>query len=402
MAGAANQAGSFPLVDFDYRRDPALLEQGWRRWDELREAHPVFAVPFEDRHVWICAGYDAVHDAARAYETFSSRTLDVFGPKKLPEQRIIPAEIDPPLHSDYRQMVLRDFAPAAIDAMQDQLREFASDLIDELVPRGECDFITDFAKRFPTEIFMLMMGLPIEKSQWMIERSDTVLHHRGTPEDLERAAAAQAEIEVLLSELIADRRAEPRDDLMSRIVESDIDGRPISDTEIRNYSYTLYLGGLDTVAMQLGHMFSFLANNDGHRQQIIDDPSIIPGASEEMLRAFPILTTGRVVTEDIEFHGCPMKKGDRLLFSTVAASRDSSQFPNPYAIDFRRSPNRHLSFGAGPHRCLGSNLARSELVIALQEWHRRIPNYQIGGDGTVHYHGGAILGLDALPLVWNT
>lgn len=391
-----------PFADFDYRADPALLATGWHRWDELRDAHPVFAVPAEEHRVWIAAGYEAVRDAAQDYVTFSSSTLDVYGPLKDPDQRIIPAEIDPPVHGAYRQMVLRDFAPAAIEAMEPDLRSFAADLIDELAPRGGCDFIADFAKRFPTEIFMSMMGLPIDRAEWMVGLADAVLHHRGTPEDLERAQEAQAAIEELLTELISARRAEPRDDLMTRIVTATVEDRPIEDFEIRNYAFTLYLGGLDTVAMQLGHMFHFLATNEGHRRQILDDPGLIPNASEEMLRAFPILTTGRVVTSDVDFHGCPMKAGDRLLFSTAAASRDCAQFPDPYEIDFHRSQIRHLSFGAGPHRCLGSNLARAELTIALREWHARIPDYEIAGDATVHYHGGAILGLDALPLTWGT
>jgi cytochrome P450 len=390
---------STPYVDFHYRTDEEYLTRPWERLGEIREDYPVFAAPFDDYNVWMVSGYDHVRDAFQDFATFSSHTLNAYGPANHPDERIIPAEIDPPLHGQFRQMVLGHMSPSSIKAMEPRLRSLAVELIDGFKDRGQCEFIADFAKKYPTQIFMIIYGLPLEKADYMVGLSDAYLHAGNDEGSQQRAMNALTEIGEFLVDLIASRRAEPQDDLLSYLMTQTVDDRPITDLELKNYSITLYLGGLDTVAMQLGHMFAFLASHPEHRQQILDDPALIPSASEEMLRFFPILTPGRYVMEDTEFHGCPMKKGDRILVSTVGAGRDSAGFSDANTIDFTRTSNRHLSFGAGPHRCLGSHLARAELVIGLEEWHTRIPHYRLA-DEHLHYHGGAVLGLENLDILW--
>lgn len=387
-------------VEFHYRGDTEYLRRPWERIGELREEHPIFPTRHEDYRVWMVTGYDEVREAFQRFETFSSHTINAYGPANQPDERIIPAEIDPPLHGEFRQMILGHLSPRSIEAMEPQLRDLSTTLIDGLVERGQCEFISAFAKKFPTRIFMALYGLPLDQADYMVRLSDDYLHAGADVVSQQRSSDALAEIGEFLADLIAQRRAEPREDLLSHLMTRTVEGRAITDLELKNYSITLYLGGLDTVAMQLGHMFAFLARNDGHRQQIIDDPSIIPSASEEMLRYFPILTPGRYVVDDVEFHGCPMRSGDRILVSTVAAGRDSAGFEDADTVDFTRSPNRHLSFGAGPHRCVGSHLARAELVIALEEWHRRIPHYHLADD-QLEYHGGSVLGLERLDLAWD-
>jgi cytochrome P450 len=397
--GTTNQ-DKVPTLDFNYRADEAYLRDPWQRISQLRDEHPIFATPFEDRNIWMVSGYDQVREAFQRHDVFSSHTLNVYAPANHPDQRIIPAEIDPPLHGQFRKMILPHMAPSSIDAMEPELRQLAVELIEGFGGRGECDFIGEFAKQFPTQIFMTMMGLPLDKAEYMIRLVEIYAHQGADDESRETSLAAKVEIGDFLSKLIAERRASPRDDLISHLLTQEVDGRPVTDLELRNYSVTLYLGGLDTVAMQLGNMFLFLATNHGHRQQLLDDPSLIPAASEEMLRYFPILTPGRYVQEDVDFHGCPMKKGDRLLVSTVGAGRDPNGFDDADVVDFTRPVNRHLSFGAGPHRCVGSNLARMELVVALEEWHRRIPHYRLADDD-LSFHGGGVLGLNGLRLEWD-
>lgn len=398
---SSGQQRAIPTAPFDHRSDPELLRSPWERVGQLRDQHPISATPLGERHIWYVAGYDQVRDADQRPDLFSSTTLNVYGPENEPDRRIIPAEIDPPEHGAYRQMVLGHLSPGAIRAMEPRVRDRAAELVDALVGRGGCEFISDFSKKFPTQIFMMLMGLPIDQAEYMVDLSDAYLHAGDDETSQQRAMAAYDEIEQFLYGLIAERRANPRDDLLTHLTECDVSGRPITDVEVKNYSVTLYLGGLDTVAMQLGHMLAFLAQHDDYRAQILGEPELIPSAVEEMLRYFPILTSGRVVTQDVEFHGCPMRKGDRMLVATVGAGRDGNEFDAADEVDFRRTPNRHLSFGAGPHRCVGSHLARAELVIGLEEWHRRIPHYSIEG-GPLHYHGGAIIGLDRLDLVWAT
>ena len=168
-------------------------------------------------------------------------------------------------------------------------------------------------------------------------------------------------------------------------------------------SLVLLLGGLDTVKSQLGYMFYHLATHDDDRQRIIDEPEIAPAAVEEFLRAFAIVMDGRKLAQDIDFHGCPMKKGDMVMLTLAAASRDTTEFDHADQVDFDRKAVTHFSFASGPHRCLGSHLARLELKVVLEEWHKRIPHYQL--DPTRRpdqiVESGPQLGLSALPLVWE-
>jgi cytochrome P450 len=184
-------------------------------------------------------------------------------------------------------------------------------------------------------------------------------------------------------------------------LDCEVDGERLTQDEAYAFTYLLFMAGLDTVTNSLGFTWMFLAQHPGHRRQIVEDPRIIPDAVEELLRYYSFVgITNRTVSRDLEFAGVAMRGGDRIMLPTSAAGRDDEQFPDAQVVDFGREPNRHLAFAAGPHRCLGSHLARAELRIALAEWHRRIPEYRIAGTG-VTYHGGALGGPTALSLEWS-
>lgn len=401
---AAKQADR-PLLqerpDFDHRDDPGLLHEPWDRWNELRAESRIAVRPYEDYKIWILADYDDVRESLQRYDLFTSKNLNVYGPMKEPDLRIIPAEIDPPDQAAYRQMILSYLSPKRVTEMTPHIRERAVELIEGLAGKGRCDLMKDFSKKFPTYIFMELFGLPTEDLDQVSQWADTNLHAGSDPESQAVAQAAMAEIHDYLRALARKRRAEPADDLMSCLVTSDFNGRKLSDAEIIGYSVTLYLGGLDTVASEFGFMFHFLAQNPDHRRQLVETPAIIPNAVEEFLRYFSIITLGRTVAQDVEFKGCPMRAGDRVMISTVAAGRDEREFADAEKVDFNRKLNRHLAFGAGPHRCIGSHLARAELIIGLEEWHKRIPEYRLSA-GDIHRHGGVVLGLGHLPLEWDT
>jgi cytochrome P450 len=250
------------------------------------------------------------------------------------------------------------------------------------------------------------MGLPIDKLADFMVWEDKILHP--TPEsDPDRSVALSAMTEVMayFGAVIAQKRADPAtrgDDIVSHAIKWDIDGERPSDGDLMSCMLLLFMAGLDTVAAQLSYAFHHLATHPGDRQKIVDDPSRVPAAVEELLRAHSIVLTARIATKDIEFHGCPIKQGDMVAFPLALANRDPQVLQRGGTVDLDAPRFRHLSFGAGPHRCLGSHLARQELVIALQEWHRLIPDYEIADTSQVVEHTGGVYGIDSLPLRWST
>ena len=387
-----------PVLDgFHYGTDPGLLASMWERWDELRQDHRFFkTVDNGPDLVWVMTRYADIHDALRDYELFSNECVQVTDP--VGAHRWIPEELDPPEHGKYRQLLTPRFAPSAVDALEPRVREVCVGLIEQFADKGSCDFFLDFARLFPTTIFMEIMGLPVDRSGEFLQWAHNLMH-AGASDPAQREEATM-KIMGFLGQLVADRRSQPQDDLMSDLVTAEIDGQPIGDMELLEMCFLLYMAGLDTVAGELGAFFHHLATHQDDRRQIVNDPVCISDAVEELLRAYAIVTTGRLITRDVEWNGCPMKAGDRVLLPTPSANRDDAAFENSMSVDLSRQANRHIAFGAGPHRCVGSHLARLELGVALEEWHRRIPNYSLDTSEPLKFHSGGVAGYEKLPLIW--
>lgn len=385
---------------FDHATSPELLGGSFGGWGRLRAEGRAFRSDIGGSYdLWYLLRYEDIRAALQDYELFSSRSIQYLGDSP---QRMLPEELDPPEHSKYRRLLNTPLAPNAIRARTEQIRLFCVSLIEDIAPRGECDFLTDFAQRFPTTIFMDLMGLPADKTAEFIARAQTVLHLTGDQDpDFRRRAAAAIDIIADIGAAVASRRAEPRDDLISGLVSSTVDDRLLTDDELYQLGFLLYLAGLDTVANVLTYSFRYLAANPGLRRLLRSEPDRVPDAVEEFLRYFSIASTVRVVTRDTEFAGCQMKAGDRVVLPTASAGRDANQYPDPDEFRLDRFPNPHLAFGAGPHRCAGAHLARLELRIALEEWHRKIPDYELVADRPVTEYVGAVAGLTALPLRWQ-
>lgn len=385
---------------FDHATSPELLGGSFGGWGRLRAEGRAFRSDIGGSYdLWYLLRYEDIRAALQDYELFSSRSIQYLGDSP---QRMLPEELDPPEHSKYRRLLNTPLAPNAIRARTEQIRLFCVSLIEDIAPRGECDFLTDFAQRFPTTIFMDLMGLPADKTAEFIARAQTVLHLTGDQDpDFRRRAAAAIDIIADIGAAVASRRAEPRDDLISGLVSSTVDDRLLTDDELYQLGFLLYLAGLDTVANVLTYSFRYLAANPGLRRLLRSEPDRVPDAVEEFLRYFSIASTVRVVTRDTEFAGCQMKAGDRVVLPTASAGRDANQYPDPDEFQLDRFPNPHLAFGAGPHRCAGAHLARLELRIALEEWHRKIPDYELVADRPVTEYVGAVAGLTALPLRWQ-
>jgi cytochrome P450 len=385
---------------FDHATSPELVGASFGGWSRLRAESPAFRSDVGGTYdLWYLLRYADIRAALQDYELFSSRSVQYVGDSP---QRMLPEELDPPEHAKYRRLLNAPLSPSAIRTREEQIRTLCVTLIDEIAPRGKCDFLTGFAQRLPTTIFLDLMGLPAGKATEFIARAQTVLHVTGEQDpDFSQRATAAMEIIADIGAAVASRRETPRDDMISRLVTSTVDDRLLTDDELYQLGFLLYLAGLDTVANVLTYSFRFLAGRPDLRSLLRDEPDKIPHAVEEFLRLFSIASTVRVVTGDTMFAGCPMKAGDRVVLPTASAGRDGAQFPDPDEFRLDRVPNAHLAFGAGPHRCAGAHLARLELRIALEEWHRRIPDYQLADDKPVTEYVGAVAGLTALPLRWQ-
>jgi cytochrome P450 len=317
-------------------------------------------------------------------------------------QTLLPEELDPPEHGKYRRLLNASLSPDAVAKLEPEIRERCAALIDEVADAGACDFVRDVGLRFPTAIFLQLMGLPTDHVDELVALARTILHTSAVEDpDLSIRATAAFEIVGHLTAAFDARRAQPADDLVSVLLAGTVDDRPLSDDELVGMGFLLYLAGLDTVANVLAYSVRHLAQDDDLRRALRSDPERWPTAIEEFLRFYSIATTARVVTRDVEFAGCPMRAGDRIVLPTAAASRDPEIFEHADTFDPARPANRHMAFGAGPHRCVGAHLARLELRVAMEEWHRRIPDYAVAPDAVIHESVGAVAGMDSLPLTWT-
>ena len=347
--------------------------------------------------------YDHVVEALQMPDVFSNEVISALTPEHSID--LLPQYLDPPEHTTMRRVLNRWFSPAAVRRIEPDVLSRCVELIEELRPRGECDLVADFAIRFPTDMFLKSLNLPVEDGDEFLARVEKIF--RGfAGKDLDEAAKAFAWINDYFGRAIDEREKEPLDtetDFISRLLVSNLDGVPIDRKTIITICSTLMLAGLDTTRSALGYIFHHLAKRPELRHRLTAEPSRWPKAVEEFIRLYPLVfTDGRLVTRDIEFHGVQFRAGDIVWLGLSSANHDPKKFADPLEFDADRDHiNHHLAFGAGPHRCLGMHLARHELVIALTEWHKRIPDYELAiGDDQLHERG-AQLAIDRLPLRWD-
>jgi len=391
-------AGECPVLQYDdINADVTGAGEHFALFDRLREEAGMRLGDARGHEFWLVSRMEEIREAFQTPEVFSNSAVVPYMPD--PPYKWIPEMLDAPEHTVWRQLLGPFFAPSVVNSMEAKMRAQFTAIIDDVIDRGECDFVQDVALRFPNTIFMEMLGLPVEQAAQFQEWETRILH--GSSErTVEDSYAAMVEVQTYFGELIADRRANPRDDILSKSLAFSIDGQPVSDEDLLGFLLLLFMAGLDTVAMQLSYSFLHLASHDEDRQRIVDDPSLIPSAIEEFVRYYAFVTPGRKVVQDTELGGCPVRAGQMVYLPLVSANRDPRAFPDAGEVLSDRSPNPHIGFGAGPHRCLGSHLARRELKIALEEWHKRIPHYRLETGVPITEHGGQI-GLDNLPLKWD-
>ncbi len=383
---------------YDISRQPGPAGAHFTAIDRLRERHRWFWNDFAQGY-WVLTRFDDIREAFQTPEVFSNHSIVATDPD--PKYRFLPSYTDPPQHMKYRKLLNRWFSPAAVERVRPELRQLSARIVDDVVGAGKCDFLTAYGDRYPSEVVTVMMGLPIETAPFFVECAHKISGGVSSPGDRSGPVAAMDDIKRFYADVMADRRRSPRDpdtDLVTSLLQGTIDDRVLDDEEILDICMTLSFGGIDTTKGVLGWSLWHLATHDDDRRWVVEDPSIIPIAVEELLRAYPIVNMARKVRGDTEFHGCPMKKGDMVLLTIQAATRDPEVFSEPEVVRLDRSPNRHIAFGASEHRCLGSHLARAELQISLEEWHRRIPEYRVASGAEIVSKGTH---MQELPLVWT-
>lgn len=364
----------------------------------IRDAGPVAR---DDHGAYVIIAQDAAEYVLKNPGLFSSkRAFDGVG-SPVP---MLPIAYDPPEHTRYRRVLQPFFSPRSVAPQLESLRRLAGELIDGFAGRGECDVTSDFAIPFPAEVFLTLFGLPLEDRDRLVRWKDAVLNaatFRGAEAPSDEATKAGAELYGYLVGHIERRRREGgTDDLLGQLLADDSDER-LTDHELLGLSFQFVLAGLDTVTSALSTSFAILATHPELRRQIVDDPSVIPDAVEELLRVDgPVHVLPRVATQDTEVAGHLIPAGSVVNVAVGAANRDPAEHPDPDTVNFRRQ-ERHLALGGGPHRCLGSHLARMEMRVAFEEWHRRIPEYQLrpGDRPQVPWPSGMI-GYDSLRLVF--
>lgn len=382
------------VVAFDRFNAPELQRCPHRGVAELFQRSPDIFYTTGDRGHWVVGRATVARDMLRQPDKFSSDPRH--NPANARTPPTLPNQCDPPLHTGLRRIINPFFSPAGVQRLEQDVRTLAATLIDAVLPRGRCEFVTELAQRFPVELFMRMANAPLDDRERLIAMVDRFTR---APEIGERLAALQ-ELGDYLQVMIAEREATPGDDLVSLVVHGQVDGRALTPDEKRGMVTLLFLGGLDTVSAMLSFIMAYLGQHPAQTRRLVDDPPVLGSAIEELMRVHGVAGTERGVTQDMDYHGVSFKAGDRLVFPAHVYGLDDQLVDDPLRVDFDRPVSSHLVFGSGPHRCVGSHLARLEMRVFLEEWLRRIPLFSVDAEGDLPTRGGLVWSPVAVPLVW--
>jgi cytochrome P450 len=365
---------------------------------EVQQSHPgIFWTPRSGGH-WVVTRADDIEAIQRDYRRFSNRRITV--PPAPPQVPLaIPLELDPPRHSAYRRPLMTALQPSEVRGLADKVKDIAIEAIEAFQARGHCEFVSEFAQILPIHIFLDLVDLPRSDKDTLLPIVNRALR---APEFADRMQGHML-IDDYLRDVVRARRAEPGDDLISKVVNVPIDGEKIAEDEALRFANLLLFGGLDTVAAMLSFVVLFLARNPNDRKVLctrLDDEKYLDGVVEELLRRHGVAMTSRIVAEDTEYSGVNLREGDVIMPATPFVGLDSTRFANPLTVDFERKGAAHGTFGNGPHACPGAALARREVKVFLQQWLSRIPDFKIADERTVALESGLVLGVKSLELVW--
>jgi cytochrome P450 len=384
--------------DFDHT-DPRWTENPFPIWEELRSECPVVHTK-RFLGCYLPTTYQAVKEVAYDTEHFSSRRIIVRDVRPETLGTAPPITSDPPEHKPAKQLLLPPFTPDAMKRLEPRVRAICNELIDEFIADGQCDAAARYTKHIPVRAIAHMLGIPEKDGdlfiKWIHEILELGIKDNGA---LMRAVEEMTEY---FTGHIEQRKQHPTDDLISTLMRaSHQNGQPLSDAHVQGSLRLLLIAGIDTTWSAIGSSLWHLAKTPADRKRLVAEPELLPMAIEEFLRAYSPVTMAREVMKETTISGCPVKPGNMVLLSFPAANRDPAMFPDADKVVIDRKENRHAAFGLGIHRCVGSNLARMEMTVAIEQWLKRIPDFSLDPAGRVTWSEGTVRGPRQLPILFG-
>lgn len=399
--GPADHVAPELVRDFDIFALPPGVEDPIAHWATLvgDDTPPIFYTPCNGGH-WVLLDYEHIREAYRDHARFSTYQTPV--PPIEPYPVMQPQGVDPPEHKRFRSLLAPLFTPAAIARMENEIRRHARELIAPFAGRGRCDFVREFSAVLPTGMFLHLMGMPEERLAEFHALSDVFMRSN----DEAVRAANIADIYAVIDDHLAWRATHPGDaDLASVLLGArDEHGQPFPHQDLLNCGFLLFVAGLDTVTSTMTCIWRFLATDETARHHLrasLANRERLSAATEELLRINAVANLYRRVQQDLEFHGVRMRRNDRVVLPNSIANRNARVFANPTTIDLEREVNTHMTFGVGPHRCIGAHLAKAEIMVSLQEWLVRIPDFRLEPGVGIEAYTGPVMGMRNLPLRWS-
>jgi cytochrome P450 len=384
----------YDIFDPDYVRDPAPT------WAELRGCPIAHTERWGGS--WLPTRYDDIHAIAHDVDHFSSTQVTVVPRVVTPGTAHVhapPIDSDPPEHGWARRLILPSFAPRAIEKHEPGTRALCRRLIDGFIDRGRADAAVDYAQQIPSRVIAELMGIPTDRADDFTAWVQGVLELGQT--DIPLRMRCRDALFTFLTDIIEDRQRHPRDDLITELLQSEVDGELVPVSHVVGTCNLLIIAGIDTTWSSIGSALWHLAQHPEDRRRLAADPTCMPNAVEELLRAYSPVTMARIVREPVEVGGVLMEAGDRVLLSFPSANRDPAAFEAAEEVRLDRERNRHIAFGVGIHRCAGSNLARMEMRVALEEWLTRIPEFSLEDPDAVTWAAGQVRGPRTIPVVFS-
>lgn len=384
------------VVDFDYFTLGDRPEGIHLGFAELHKGPDIVWTPHHGGH-WIATRFDDIEEIQRDYEHFSHKYFTI--PRSEYDPTAIPLGLDPPDHGPFRKLLMKAFTPKSVKMLGDIARDTARALIADIAPRGKCEFVEDFAKVLPINVFLGMVDLPLDDRDFLLPLAEIATRSS----DMVKRLDAVDKMQNYLGRFIDERMANPGEDLLSLIGQGEINDRPITRDETMRMATLVMGGGLDTVASSIGFMAHFFATHPDHLADLVANPQLNQVACEELLRRFGLPNTARVLTRNYAYKGIQFLKDDLILTPKCLAGLDDRVVSNPADVDFRRKPSsiKHSAFGSGLHVCPGAVLARREIMVFLDEWLPAIPRFELDPNDKVMMAAGSVNGMLRLPLRWS-
>jgi len=380
--------------DFDFYalHDEPDIHAAWLR---LRDAPDIFWTPRNGGH-WVATRGEDIQAMQLDHERFSHKRHYIpFNPEGFPA---LPLHLDPPDQKPYRDLIASSFLPKHLRELEGAVTEIARELVARLAPRGRCEFVGEFAQHLPIIVILHLLDLPLEDRTMLLGWADEVVRSG----EVARRQAAQLKVRNYLESRINERRGKDGADLVSKIANATIEGRPMSHQEALSMCGLLLVGGLDTVVSALSFIAHFLATHPEERRFLRDNPEAHADAVEELLRRFGIPNTARMITHDFTYKGIAFRAGEQIQVPVSLFGLDDRITPEPLKVDFDRPGRpRHVAFGSGPHTCPGNNLARREIKVFLREWLAVIPDFALDPQQPPRFASGMTNTVSSLPLVWT-